>query len=117
MRPAGDEDEIARGGRGRGEAAPLIVDQQAAVEALADLDAAAGVGAAVGAAGDLDPPRAEADGVVAGDAARVAAAEAIGEIAGRPAPGRRGRRRGLGEAAVVVGEVGGQEGLGGRDGA
>ena len=68
MRPAGDEDEIARGGRGRGEAAALIVDQQAAVEAFADLDAAAGIGAAVGAAGNLGPPRTEADGVVAGHA-------------------------------------------------
>ena len=76
----------AGGGRG-GQAAPLIVDEQPAVETLAELDAAAGVGAAVRAAGDLDQPGAEADGVVAGDAARVAAAEPVGEVARRAAPG------------------------------
>ena len=68
------------------------------------------------AARDLDQARAEADGVVAGDAARVAAAQAVGEIAGRAAPGGRGLGGGLGQAAVVVGEVGGQEGLGRLDG-
>ena len=44
--------------------------------------------------------------------AGIAAAEPLGEIAGRPAPGGHGLGRGLGEAAVVVGEIGGQEGLG-----
>ena len=90
LRPARDEDEIGRRGRIRDQAPPVIVDQQAAIEAFAQLNAAAGVRAAVGAAGDLDQAGAEADGVVAGDEARVAAAEAVGEIAGRAAPGGRG---------------------------
>jgi hypothetical protein len=112
LRPAGDEDEITGGGRCRGEAAALIVDQQAAVEAFADLDPAAGIGAAVRAVGNLGPPGAEADRVVAGHGAGIAAAEPLGEITGRPAPGGHGLGRGLGEAAVVVGEIGGQVGLG-----
>ena len=49
-----------------------------------------GIGAAVGPAGDLDPPRAEADGVVAGHGARIPATEPVREIARRPAP--RGHR-------------------------
>ena len=96
MRPAGDEDEIGRGGGRGGEAVALIVDEQAAIEALAHLDAAAGIGAAVGAARNLDQAGAEADGVVAGDAPRVAAAQAIGEIARRAAPGGHGLARGAG---------------------
>ena len=76
MRPARDEDEVGRRGRIGDQASPLIVDQQAAIEAFADLDAAAGIGAPVRAAGNLEPPRPEADGVVAGDHPRVPAGEA-----------------------------------------
>ena len=112
MRPARDEDEFGRRGRIRDQAPPVIVDQHAAIEAFAELNTTARVGAAVGAAGDLDQAGAEADGVVAGDAARVAAAQAVGEIAGRAAPGGQGLDGRLREAAVVVGEIGGQVGLG-----
>src|SRR4029453_18063784 len=51
-----------------------------------------------------------------GDAARVPTAQAVHEIAGRPLPGGRGLRRGLGKVTVVGREVGGQEGLGPRAG-
>jgi hypothetical protein len=96
----------------------VIVDEEPAIDAFPDVDAAPGVGAAMGAARDLDETRAEADGVVAGHAARVAAAQPVGEIARRAAPGggRVGGR--LGKAAVVVGEIGLQERVGrghGRD--
>jgi len=116
LRPAGDQDEVGVESRLEHQACALVADQQAAVEAFPDLDAAPGIGAAGRAARDLDEARAEADGVVPGHPARVAAAEAIGEVAGRPLPGRRGLSRGLGKVAVVVDEVEGQEGLGRLEG-
>ena len=116
LRSAGNQDELGWRGRPRGEAAPLIVDQEAAVQALADGDATAGVGAAVRAAGDLHQARAEAHGVVVRHAAGVPTAQSVGEVAGRAAPGGRGVGRGLGQATVVVSEIRGQEGLGRRDG-
>ena len=58
-RPTGDEGEISRRGRGGRQAARLIVDEEPAVEALSQLDAAARVGAAVWATRDLDPAGAE----------------------------------------------------------
>ena len=70
----------------------------------------------MGAARDRDPPGAEPHGVVVGDAARVPTAQAIGEVTGRAAPGGGRVGRGLREAAVVVDEVGGQEGFGRLDG-
>ena len=109
LRPAGDQHELARRRRRRDEAATLIVDEQAAIDGFADLDAASGVGAAVEAPGNLHPPGAETDGVVPRHDAGVAAAEPIDEIARRPAPHPVGLGRGLGKAAVVVGEMGGQE--------
>ena len=76
---AGLEDKV--GGRGlRGEDGALVQNDEAAIEEFAELDAAAGVGAVVGAGRDLDPAGPEADGVVPGDLARVAAAEHQGEI-------------------------------------
>jgi len=111
LRPAGDEGEIGRRRGGGREPPSLIGDEEAAVEALPQLDAAAGVGAAVRPARDLGEARPEPDGVVAGHDARVAAAEAIGEIPGRAAPRGGGLGGGLSEAPVVVGEVRGQEGL------
>jgi hypothetical protein len=50
--PPRDEDEIRGGGRLIHEARAVVVDQQPAIDALADLDAAAGVGARVRAARD-----------------------------------------------------------------
>jgi len=96
LRAPGDQDEIGRGRRIRGEAAALVVDEQAPVEAFVQGHAAAGVRAAVRAARDLDDARPEPDGVVACDATGVAAAEAIGEVARGAAP--RGVGRGGGRA-------------------
>jgi hypothetical protein len=62
----------------------LIEREQPAVEEFADLDAAAQVGAPTGARRNLYPARAQADGVVVGDDARVATAEDAIEIARRP---------------------------------
>jgi hypothetical protein len=87
VRPAGDQPEILRGRGRRGKAVSLIVDEQAAVEAFAHPDAAAGVGAAMRARGNLDQTGAEAHGVVPGHDPRVPAREGIGEIARRAAPG------------------------------
>jgi hypothetical protein len=102
VRSAGDEDKGRVRARRARQAGSLIVDQQAPIETLAERDAAAGIGAAVGAAGNLDEGGAKADGVVPGHHPRVPAGEAIGEIARRAAPGRHRLARGLGEAAVVV---------------
>ena len=88
-------------------------DEEAAVHALAHLQAAAGVGAA---AWQLDPARAEADGVVVRDDAAVATAQDGGEIAGGGAPGGGGVSGGPGEAAVVVSEELGEERIGGLEG-
>ena len=60
----------------------------------------------------LDPAGPEADGVVASDLARVAAAEDEGEIARGDAPGGRRVARGPREAGVQVSEEFGQKGIG-----
>ena len=91
---AGPEDEVA-GRRLGGEDEALMQDDEAAIEELAQLDAAAGVGAVVRAGRQLDPAGPEADGVVASDLARVAAAEDEGELARGDAPGGRRVIRGL----------------------
>src|SRR5437879_6651391 len=107
------------GGAGRGqpgEALLPVEDEQPAIEEFADLGAAAGVGAAAGAPGNLHPTRAEADGVVAGDDAWIATAEETIELAGRPPPDAGRVGRGPGEAAVEVGEEGGQVGIGRLEG-
>ena len=110
---AGAKDEVG-GGRGlRGEALAVREDEEAAVQALAHLEAPAGVGAA---ARQLDPAGAEADGVVVGDDAGVATAQEGGEIAGGRAPGGGGVGGGAGEAAVEVGEELGEERIGGLEG-
>jgi hypothetical protein len=62
------------------------------IEALTQLDAAASIGPAAGAGRQLQPAGTEADGVVVGDGARVAAAQDQREIAG----GRR--QAGMGSA-------------------
>jgi len=111
-----DQEERGRGRERGGQAAALVGDEQAAVEAFGQRHATAGVRAAVRAARDLHDAWPESDGVVAGDASGVAAAEAIGEIARGRAPrgaGDGGRAR---EAAVVVQEIRRQLGLGGREG-
>ncbi len=54
LRPMGDEDKVARRGGGGDQAVPLIVNEQPAIERFAHVDAAPGVGPAVGTASDLD---------------------------------------------------------------
>ena len=107
----GLEDEV-EGRRLRGEDGPLIQDDEAAIEELAQLDAAAGVGAVVRAGRQLDPAGPEADGVVTGDLARVAAAKDEGELARGDAPGGRRVARGPREAGVQVREKFRQKGIG-----
>src|SRR5437879_2322984 len=107
------------GGAGRGqpgEALLPVEDEQPAIEEFADFGAAAGVGAAAGAPGNLHPARPEADRVVAGDDAWIATAEETIERAGRPPPDAGRVGRGPGEAAVEVGEEGGQVGIGRLEG-
>jgi hypothetical protein len=108
---AGLEDEV-EGRRLRGEDRALMQDDEAAIEELAQLDAAAGVGAVVRAGRQLDPAGPEADGVVTGDLARVAAAEDEGKIARGDAPGGRRVAREPREAWVQVIEEFGQKGIG-----
>ena len=114
-RPARHEAEGGAGGGLGGQHGVLIDRQEAPIEEFAELDAAAGVGAPARARGDLQPARAEADGVVAGDRHRVAAAEDPVEVPRRPPPD--GDRGGGGprEAPVVVGDELRQEALGGLE--
>jgi hypothetical protein len=109
---AGDEDEIRLGRRLFGDRAALVEGQQPAVKALAHFHAAAGIGAVLRAGRDIQAAPGHLHGVIAGDDARVAAAQEVRQIAGRPAPDWRGVGRGPGEAAVVVGEELGQIGRG-----
>jgi len=102
---AGREDESGRGGRLRGEERVLIEDDEAAIEELAQFDATAGVGVAAGSGRDLEPAGAQPHGVVAGDDARVAAAQDPVEIARCGAPRGQGLRGGAREAL----NEGGQE--------
>src|SRR2546427_2726095 len=84
------QDEGRAGRRKHGQTAVLVEDEQPAIEEFADLGAAARVGAAAGAGRNLHPAGAHADGVVVGDAARVATAEEAVEIPRRAPPdGRR----------------------------
>jgi hypothetical protein len=115
-RPAGHEGEGGAGRRLGREYGAVVEREQSPVEEFSQLHAAAGVGAAARAWRDLQPARAEADGVVAGDRHQVAAAEEPVEIARRPAPdgGRVGG--GAREAPVEVGDELWQEALGGLAG-
>src|SRR5262249_29615534 len=61
----GLEHEVGPGGLELGEDPAGVQDDQAAVEAFAELDAAAGLRAAAGAGGELQPARAEPHGIVA----------------------------------------------------
>lgn len=65
-RAAGSEDEFGAERGLSGEPTALAEDEQAPIETFAQLHATAGVGAAAGPAGDLDPPDPQAHGVVAG---------------------------------------------------
>jgi len=116
-RAARPKDEVGTRPRLHGEqAAALAVDEQPAVEALVRLDVTARIGAAAPATRDLGPARAEAHGVVARHSAPVAAAQDVGQVGGRPPPGRRGLRGRMGEAGIEVGEERGEEGVGGLEG-
>jgi hypothetical protein len=116
-RAAGAEDELgASPGLHGQEHAALAVEEQPTVEALARLDATARIRAAARAARDLSPAAAEADGVVARHGAAVAAAQHVGEVGGRPPPGRGGVGGRMGKAVIEVGEELGEEGVGDLEG-
>src|SRR5215469_3440277 len=102
------------GPRGRRLAADdtVVEDDDAAIEQFAHLDGEPGEGAP---AAELHEPRAEADGVVAGHDATVAAAEDHGEIARRSAPDGRRLRGRFAEAPIEVRDEFGQVGLGRLD--
>jgi hypothetical protein len=109
----GQEGEGGLGSALLGEQATVMEDQQTAIEQFAQFDAAAGVGAAVRAGGDLDPAAGDGGGVVAGDDSLVATSEDAVEVTGRSAPRPLGIAGGNGKAAMEVGDEGGQEGQGG----
>lgn len=95
-----------RGGRRLGGQTCVISEgEQAAIEALAQFKAPAGVGAL---AWQLKPAGPEADRVVVGHDARIAATQERGQIAGRRPPGRgrlgRGPRKARGEVGEELGE-------------
>src|SRR5207237_519739 len=106
---AGFEDEGGFGWRLAGEHGVLIPHDEAAVEKFARFDAAAGIGSAVGTRGDLQPPRANAHGVIAGDDAQVAATQGEGKIAWGGTPSGLGLSRRAGKAPAEVVEKRGQE--------
>jgi hypothetical protein len=112
--PAGAEHEFSGGGGLRGEAVAIGEDEEAAIEALAQLEAAAHVGPPPR---QLYPAGAEAEGVVVGDGAGVATAQPRSELprGGTPRGPRVGG--GPGEACVEVGEELRQEGVGRLHGA
>src|SRR5207244_4151133 len=84
-RAAWFEDERGAGRRRLATDDLVVQDDDPAIEQFAHVDRQPGVGAR---ATELHHARPEAHGVVAGDHAAVAAAEAEGEIARRPAPHR-----------------------------
>src|SRR5688572_3138887 len=100
-RVAGRKAEV-RGGRWPGGDHAVGEDEQAAIEQLAHVEAAARPGAAAGARRQLHHTGAERDRVVASDEARVAAAQEAVQITRGGAPNARQARRGGGEAAIVV---------------
>src|SRR5687768_15256727 len=106
---------VARSGL-RAEQHALVENHQAAIEELADLDPAAGVRARARARRNLRPAVGHPHGIVAGDEARVAAAEQAVEIARREPPGGHGERGRLDEAALEVFEEFGEEGVAGLEG-
>jgi hypothetical protein len=91
----------------------VVEHDEPAVEQCPALDAQAGPAPAARARGQWQPAQPEARGVVLGDAAGIATAGEQGQLPGRGPPrGPRPRRR-PGDAPVVVGAEGGQEGVGG----
>ena len=115
-RPAGHEGEGGAGRRLGREHGAVVDREQSPVEEFTQFHAAAGVGAAAQAGRDLQPTRAEPDGVVAGDRHRVATAEDAVKISWGPTPDGAwvgGRVR---EAPVEVGDELRQEALGGLAG-
>ena len=90
------------------------IDAQGAVELMGEFDGFSGVAAMAGQGRQRDGMRAQGDGVVGGDHALVAQAEAAGQIeaAGQGAKVASGVGGGTGEALVVVGAEAGEHGVG-----
>src|SRR5207244_4329171 len=107
-RAAWFEDERGAGRRRLATDDLVVQDDDPAIEQFAHVDRQPGVGAR---ATELHHARPEAHGVVAGDHAAVAAAEAEGEIARRPAPHRLAVGGRFPEALIEVGDELGQVGL------
>ncbi len=93
----------------------LIEDGERAIEPLVDVHAGFGVTGPVGIGEDLEGAFLQGDGVVVGDSPPVLEAkDGVGiEAAGPGAIGGLALRRGPGEAGIVAGEEGGEEGIGG----
>jgi len=89
-----------------GQALPLVVDGELAIQVVADFDTGSGVGAASGALWYGKDMACERDSVVAGDGSSVLEAEEVGSMqAGRPTSVSGARLCGFpSEAAVEVGE-------------
>ena len=114
-RVAGREAKV-RGGSLLGDDDIVSEDKQASVEKLAHIEPAARPRPTTGPRGQLHDARAEGQRVVTGDEARIAAAQNPMQIAWSGAPDA-GQRRGRGsEAAIVVDDEGGQEGVRGLQG-
>jgi hypothetical protein len=109
----GPQDEGgARTGQG-GQHVGVVEHDEPAVEQCPALDAQAGPAPAPRARRQWQPAQPEARGVVLGDAAGIATAGEQGQLPRQGPPrGPRPRRR-PGDAPVVVGAEGGQEGVGG----
>src|SRR5437870_10128126 len=91
-------------GRSRLAADPAVVqDDETAIEEFPHIDPHARIRAG---AAQLHPALAEADGVVAGDDAGIATAHDEGEIPGGAPPHGLAGGRGLGEAAIEIGDEG-----------
>ena len=108
---AEDKVRLARGFAG--EHAPVVQDDEAAIEQFPELDLLARPAPPAGAGRQLHAAQGEAHGVVVSDAAVIPAGELEREVARRAPPGRLRAGRGPREAPVVVGEESGQEGIGG----
>ena len=104
--------EVDAGRRLRGDRPSVGEHDNPTIEQLADLDAGARPGAAGGAGRELDAARAQADGVVAGHDATVAAAQDEGQRRRGPPPHGVGIHRRAREAPIEVLHKVGQERVG-----
>lgn len=108
---------VAEGQALSAEAVAAIVDGQRTVETRLDVDADAGIAAAVGAGGELQEAAVEREGVVVADGALVLKAADTIEIRWGGLPGGLGILGRLREAGVVAWQIALEEALGLVEGA